>query len=109
MLVIDGSELGNRLDGTNILEQQLRTAKCVVLDDINAHCNHANYAKLLEDSGYFLVDCDLNRRNGYAIFEGACCENGDVEECIDSEDGHAADRCVDLIRMAPELMSTKGD
>jgi len=82
MLVIDGSELQNRLDGTNILEHLLRTAKCVVLDDINRQCNHANYAMLLEDSGCLLVECDLNRRNGYAIFERTSCEGGEVEKRI---------------------------
>lgn len=79
LLLIDGSELENRLDDTNMIDHPLRRAKCVLLDGINAHCNHANYAKLIEDPAYFLVDRDLDRRNGYAIFERVCPANADVE------------------------------
>ena len=50
-----------------------------MLDDINCPCNQANYAKLLEDPGYFLVESDLNRRNGYAIFEKTRHTNGSAD------------------------------
>jgi len=79
VLVIDGSELRDRLDVTDVLDQPMRAATYIVLDDINTQGNHDNYTKLLEDPRYFLVDHDLNRQNGYAIFERASCKDADVE------------------------------
>ena len=64
---------------TDVLDQPMRAATYIVLDDINTQGNHDNYTKLLEDPRYFLVDHDLNRQNGYAIFERASCKDADVE------------------------------
>jgi hypothetical protein len=69
LVIIDGSELSLELANADALQRCLEAAHCVVLDDINHQFNHGRYARLLDDSRFALVDQDLSRRQGYAIFE----------------------------------------
>jgi len=64
MVLIDGSEF------TGVAEFKLvYGAKLILLDDIHAFKNHANYHQLLQDTNYELVEQDTTLRNGYAIFK----------------------------------------
>lgn len=64
MVLIDGSEF------TGVAEFKLiYGAKWILLDDIQAFKNHANYHQLLQDTTYELVEHNTTLRNGYAIFK----------------------------------------
>jgi hypothetical protein len=49
---------------------QSLAGRYVLLDDVVAHKNFANYHRLRADPPYRLREEDLRLRNGYAIFEG---------------------------------------
>ena len=64
IVLIDGSEF------TGMAEfKQIYGAKFILLDDINAFKNYANYHQLLQDPNYELIEKDLVLRNGFAIFK----------------------------------------
>lgn len=64
MVLIDGSEF------TGTAEFKLiYGARFILLDDINAFKNYANYQTLLKDPLYELVTQDKTLRNGFAIFK----------------------------------------
>ena len=64
VVLIDGSEF------TGIAEFKLvYGARFILLDDINAFKNYANYQFLLNDSNYKLIERNINLRNGYAVFK----------------------------------------
>lgn len=64
MVLIDGSEF------TGIAEFDLiYGARFILLDDINAFKNYANYTKLMNDPNYTPIEVNHYLRNGYAIFE----------------------------------------
>ncbi|HSW85932.1 MAG TPA: hypothetical protein VLG49_00370 [Rhabdochlamydiaceae bacterium] len=64
MVLIDGSEF------TGMAEFQfVYGAKFILLDDINAFKNYANYKQLLSDPGYELIEQNHQLRNGYAVFK----------------------------------------
>lgn len=64
MVLIDGSEF------TGMAEfKKIYGAKFIILDDINAFKNYANYQSLITDPNYELIEKDVQLRNGYAIFK----------------------------------------
>ena len=64
MVLIDGSEF------TGIAEFKLiYGARYILLDDINAFKNYANYHQLLNDPEYELIEENKTLRNGYAVFK----------------------------------------
>ena len=64
MVLIDGSEF------TGMAELKLvYGARFILLDDITAFKNYANYKQLLADPDYALVEENKQLRNGYAIFK----------------------------------------
>jgi hypothetical protein len=64
VVLIDGSEF------TGTAELQLvYGARFILLDDINAFKNYANYHLLLHDDHYELIEENHTLRNGYAIFK----------------------------------------
>lgn len=62
-VLIDGSEF----TGAALLDD-LHGAQWLILDDIRAMKNHANYVCLRRDPAYELVDRSWRLRNGYAVF-----------------------------------------
>ncbi len=62
-VLIDGSEF----TGAALLDD-LYGARWLILDDIRALKNHANYIRLRRDPGYELVERSWMLRNGYAVF-----------------------------------------
>lgn len=63
LVLIDGSEF----TGTAELDE-LYGARWIVLDDINAYKNYANYQRLMADPAYELTAENWQLRNGYAVF-----------------------------------------
>lgn len=64
MVLIDGSEF------TGMAEFKLiYGARYILLDDINAFKNYANYQQLLSDPAYELLEKNKTLRNGYAVFK----------------------------------------
>lgn len=64
IVLIDGSEF------TGMAEFKLvYGSRFILLDDINAFKNYANYKKLLNDPNYELLEENIQLRNGYAIFK----------------------------------------
>jgi hypothetical protein len=64
LVLIDGSEF------TGVPElNAVYGARYLMLDDVMAHKNYANYQRLRTDPAYRLREEDLQLRNGYAIFE----------------------------------------
>ncbi len=64
MVLIDGSEF------TGIAEFKLiYGARFILLDDINAFKNYANYQQLINDPNYELLEEEKELRNGYAVFK----------------------------------------
>lgn len=64
MVLIDGSEFTG-----NAEFKLIYGARFILLDDINAFKNYANYKRLLADSCYQLIEENISLRNGYAIFK----------------------------------------
>ena len=64
MVLIDGSEFTGHAE-----LELLYGAKFILLDDINAFKNYANYKQLLSDPNYELLEEDMQLRNGYAVFK----------------------------------------
>lgn len=64
MVLIDGSEFTGKAEFALIYG-----AHFILLDDINAFKNYANYQALLRDPAYQLLEQDKSLRNGYAIFK----------------------------------------
>jgi len=64
MVLIDGSEFTGEAEFKLVYG-----AKWILLDDIIAFKNHANYHQLLQDTNYELVEENTTLRNGYAIFK----------------------------------------
>ena len=69
VLLIDGSELGDRVAGGCTVANELYGARFVFLDDINSSDNRDNYDRLLKSPMHFVLDQNPGLRNGYAIFE----------------------------------------
>jgi hypothetical protein len=64
LVLIDGSEF------TGVPElNEVYGARYLMLDDVMAHKNYANYQRLRADPAYRLREEDLSLRNGYAIYE----------------------------------------
>ncbi len=64
MVLIDGSEF------TGMAEFKLiYGARFILLDDINAFKNYANYHQLIKDPNYELLEEEKELRNGYAVFK----------------------------------------
>ena len=64
MVLIDGSEF------TGMAEFKLiYGARFILLDDINAFKNYANYQQLVNDPNYKLLEENKQLRNGYAVFK----------------------------------------
>jgi hypothetical protein len=69
VVLIDGSKLRRQLTASVILQRELRSAKHVLLDNLDATYNHENYHQLAKDPSFMLVACNPGLRNGYAIFK----------------------------------------
>jgi len=68
MVLIDGSKL-KELTPSGKLRKEFDNATHILLNDINASYNHANYNHLVRDPAFVMVACNPGLRNGYAIFE----------------------------------------
>lgn len=64
LVLIDGSEFLGKAEFA-----QIYGATFILLDDINAFKNYANYQQLLKDPQYELLEEDKHLRNGYAVFK----------------------------------------
>lgn len=71
LVLIDGSEFLGKAEFALIYG-----ATFILLDDINAFKNYANYQHLLNDPQYELLEEDKQLRNGYAVFKR---KKGNVE------------------------------
>lgn len=68
-VLIDGSEF----TGTAELDE-VYGASFILLDDIRAFKNHANFARLAADPAYVLTEISEHVRNGYAVFQLAAVD-----------------------------------
>ena len=64
VLLIDGSEFTGEVEFS-----YLKSAKYVLLDDINSFKNLRNYLNLSNSNDYQIIAFDRTLRNGYAIFK----------------------------------------
>lgn len=63
MVLIDGSEFTGEAE-----LERVYGARWLLLDDVNAYKNYANYQRLKNDPGYELYRENWSLRNGYAVF-----------------------------------------
>jgi hypothetical protein len=63
-VLIDGSEFTGRAE-----LDEVYGASYILLDDIRAFKNYANFARLSADPAYSLVEVSEHVRNGYAVFQ----------------------------------------
>jgi hypothetical protein len=64
MVLIDGSEFSGERDLHSVIGSKL-----IALDDINAFKCYNAFQILSHHSSYRLINCDLNTRNGFGLFE----------------------------------------
>ena len=63
-VLIDGSEFTGRAE-----LDEVYGASYILLDDVRAFKNYANFARLSADPAYALVEVSEHVRNGYAVFQ----------------------------------------
>jgi|HubBroStandDraft_6_1064221.scaffolds.fasta_scaffold37012_3 hypothetical protein len=69
IVVVDGSQITHALAVSKQMNDELRSAGCVVLEDVHTVENHLAYAGLLDDPEFRLTRYNCDLPTGYAVFE----------------------------------------
>jgi len=68
LILVDGSEWDDRAIISSCLQEELYSARFILLDDINRLPNNENHYRLLRHPAFALIQHNPSLRNGYSIF-----------------------------------------